>query len=450
VTDSTVSADGPPAVSKGRLLQVLGVAFGLAVIVGNTIGVGILRTPGEVAARLPDPVWFIGVWVAGGIYALLGALTLAELGAMVPRSGGQYVFARRALGDYAGFVIGWSDWISTCGSMAVVTISVGDYLGALVPALAPFHVVTAILVTLAFTVIHGLGIRTGDVTQQLTSLVKVLVLVGLALACLVATVPPRAPQAAPVRYAMPGVTALIIALQGVIYTYDGWNGMLYFSGEVRDPGRQIPRAMAGGVAMVICIYLLLNLAFMHVLPLDRMAGQILVAAAVAGEVFGSAGETIVRVVLIISLMSAASAILLIGSRVPHAMAEDALLWRAMRQVTRSGTPLVALVATAVLTTGLLVSGTFDQVLAVTAFFFALNYLLSFVSVLVLRRREPGSPRPYRALGYPAVTWLLVIGTVGFLAGNVVGDPANTRWALLLLALSYPAFRLVKARLASQG
>jgi APA family basic amino acid/polyamine antiporter len=369
---------------------------------------------------------------------------------MVPRSGGQYVFARRALGDYAGFVIGWSDWISTCGSMAVVTISVGDYLGALVPGLAPFHVVTAILVTLAFTVIHGLGIKTGDVTQQLTSLVKVLVLVGLALACIVATVPPRAPEPAMAPHVVPGLTAVIIALQGVIYTYDGWNGMLYFAGEVRDPGKQIPRAMAGGVALVIGIYLLLNLAFMQVLPLDRMAGQILVAAAVAGEVFGSAGETIVRVVLIISLMSAASAILLIGSRVPHAMSEDALLWRAMRQVTRSGTPLVALVATAVLTTGLLVSGTFDQVLAVTAFFFALNYLLSFVSVLVLRRREPGTPRPYRAFGYPAVTWLLVIGTVGFLAGNVVGDPANTRWALLLLAVSYPAFRLVKVRLASHG
>jgi APA family basic amino acid/polyamine antiporter len=440
VTTAPAAVSAAPA--RGRLLQVLGVAFGLAVIIGNSIGVGILRTPGEVAARLPDPVWFLGAWIAGGLYALLGALTLAELGAMVPRSGGQYVFARRALGDYAGFVIGWSDWVSSCGSMAVVTISIGDYAGALVPALAPFSVTIAVLVTLAFTAIHAVGIRTGDVTQQVTSLLKVVVLVGLALACLLATVP-AAPPAVPTPSAAPAFAAVIVALQGVIYTYDGWNGMLYFSGEVRDPGRQIPRAMAGGVLLVIAIYLLLNFAYLHVLPLDRMAGQNLVAATAAREVFGPVGETIVRVVLILSLLSAASAILLLSSRVPHAMSEDGLFWSGMRRVSRSGSPVPALVASALLTTGMLVSGTFDQVLAVTAFFFVLNYLLSFVSVLVLRRREPATPRPYRAFGYPVVTWLLVFGALAFLGGNVVGDPLNTRWALALLALSYPVYRATR-------
>ena len=437
-----VTAPATPAAapSRGRLLQILGVAFGLAVIIGNTIGIGILRTPGEVAARLPEPAWFLGAWLVGGVYALLGALTLAELGAMVPRSGGQYVFARRALGDYAGFVIGWSDWISTCGSMAVVTISIGEYLGVLVPALAPFAVAVAVGVTFLFAGIHGLGIRTGDLTQQVTSLLKVVLLVGLAVACLVAVAPER-PTAAAVAHAAPGLTAVIVALQGVIYTYDGWNGMLYFSGEVRDPGRQIPRAMAGGVALIIVIYLLLNLAYMRVLPLSQMAGQTLVAATAAGVLFGSAGETAVRVVLILSLLSAASAILLMGSRVPHAMSEDGLFWAGARRVSTGGSPLATLVFTAVITTGMLVTGTFDQVLAVTAFFFVLNYLLSFISVIVLRRREPDTPRPYRALGHPIVTWLLVLGSVGFLAGNVIGDPANTRWAVGLLLLSYPVFRM---------
>jgi len=411
----------------------------VAVIIGNAIGVGILRTPGEVAARLPDPVWFLAAWFGGGLYALLGALTLAELGAMVPRSGGQYVFARRALGDYAGFVIGWSDWVSSCGSMAVVTISIGDYLGVLVPALAPWSVLTAVLVTFGFTLIHAAGIRTGDLTQQITSLIKVVVLVGLGLACLLATAPAR-PETAPVVAAVPGFAAVIIAMQSVIYTYDGWNGMLYFSGEVRDPGRQIPRAMAGGVVLIIFIYLLLNFAYLHVLPIERMAGQTLVAATVAGEVFGARGETVVRVVMILSLLSAASAIILMSSRVPHAMSEDGLFWAGARRVSTGGSPVVTLVMSALVTTGLLLSGTFDQVLAVTAFFFVLNYLLSFISVIVLRRREPGTPRPYRAWGYPVVTWFLVLGAVGFLAGNVIGDPLNTRWALLLLALSYPVFR----------
>jgi basic amino acid/polyamine antiporter, APA family len=438
----------PPnaAPPRGRLLHVLGVAFGLAVIIGNTIGIGILRTPGEIASRLPNPIWFIGVWIAGGLYALLGALTLAELGAMVPRSGGQYVFARRALGDYAGFVIGWSDWISTCGSMAVVTISIGEYAGILLPTLAPYAVLIAVLVTVAFTVVHGMGIHTGDVTQQITSLIKVVVLVGLGIACLVATVPPRAVVEAVVHPA-PAFAAVIIALQGVIYTYDGWNGMLYFSGEVKDPGRQIPRAMAGGVVLIIGIYLLLNLAYLHILPLERMAGETLVAATAAREVFGPIGETLVRVVVILSLLSAASAILLMGSRIIHAMSEDGLFWHLMRWVSQGGSPIPALALTALLTTGLLVSGTFDQVLAVTAFFFVLNYMLSFISVLVLRRREPATPRPYRALGYPFIPWLLVLGALAFLAGNVVGDPLNTRWALGLLVLSYPAFRLLNSRRA---
>ena len=260
-------------------------------IVGNSIGIGILRTPGEVAARLPNPVWFLGAWIAGGCYALLGALTLAELGAMVPRSGGQYVFARRALGDYAGFVVGWSDWISSCGAMAVVTISIGDYTAALVPALSRYPVYIAVLTTLVFTLVHGLGIRTGDLTQQVTTFIKVVVLVGLGVACLVAVAPPRAAASVSAGIALPGFAAIILALQGVIYTYDGWNGMLYFGGEVRDPGRQIPRAMAGGVLVVIGIYLLLNVAYMHVLPLDRMAGETLVAATAARAVFGAGGET---------------------------------------------------------------------------------------------------------------------------------------------------------------
>jgi APA family basic amino acid/polyamine antiporter len=428
---------------------VLGVAFGLAVIVGNTIGIGILRTPGEVAARLPDPVWFVGAWIAGGLYALLGAITLAELGAMVPRSGGQYVFARRALGDYAGFVIGWSDWISSCGSMAVVTISIGEYAGALVPALAPYALHIAIAVTAGFTLIHGLGIRTGDLTQQITSLIKVVVLVSLGLACLLVAAPPR--ETAPVAVtSAPGFAAVIIALQGVIYTYDGWNGMLYFSGEVRDPGRQIPRAMAGGVLLIIGIYLLLNLAYLHVLPLERMAGETLVAATAARAVFGPVGETLVRVVVVLSLLSAASAILLLSSRVPYAMSEDGLFWGRMRRVNQGGSPVMALVVSALITVGLLVSGTFDQVLAVTAFFFVLNYMLSFISVLVLRRREPETPRPYRAWGYPMVPWLLIVGALGFLIGNVVGDPGNTRWALLLLGVSYPAFRVLKRGAAGRG
>ena len=447
MTDSTAQA---PAVAvpapRGRLLKILGVAFGLAVIVGNTIGVGILRTPGDVAAHLPDTRWFLGAWVLGGVYALLGALSLAELGAMVPESGGQYVFVRRAIGEYAGFAVGWSDWLSSCAAMALVTVSMGDYTAAVWPALQGKAVHFALTIVAILTVIQAVGIRAGDLTQQVSSLLKTLVLVALAVVCLLWT--PPATSEATVSAAAPhviGFGAIVLALQGVIYTYDGWNGMLYFGGEVKNPGRDIPRAMAGGVLAVIAIYLLLNVAFLHVLPPERMAGQDLVAATAAREIFGDRGDTVVRGVLLVSLFSAANAILLISSRLPYAMSRDGMVWHGLARVSESGTPRPSLYLSALATAILLITGTFDQILALAAFFYVVCYTASFVSVFILRAREPNTPRPYRAIGFPWVTGFLVLGSLAFLVGNVVSDTKNSLVELGILVASYPVFLLVRGR-----
>ena len=441
-TQATASLSATAPASRGRLLQILGVAFGLAVIIGNTIGVGILRTPGDVATHLPDARWFLGAWLLGGVYALLGALSLAELGAMVPESGGQYVFVRRALGEYAGFAIGWSDWLSSCGALALVTVSMGDYSAAIWPALEGKSVVLALIIVLVLTVIQALGIRAGDLTQQVTSLLKTIVLVALAAVCLAWT-PPAAETVAAVVVPPIGFGAIVLALQGVIYTYDGWNGMLYFGGEVKNPGRDIPRAMAGGVLAVIAIYLLLNVAFLHVLTPARMAGESLVAATAAREIFGEMGDTVVRGVLLISLLSAANAILLISSRVPFAMSRDGLLWHGFRRVSLGGTPRPSLIMSAVAAGLLLVTGTFNQILALAAFFYVVCYTSSFVSVLVLRWKEPDTPRSYRAIGYPWVTGFLVIVSLGFLVGNVISDTRNSLVELGLLVASYPVFLAVR-------
>src|SRR5213080_1649765 len=160
--------------SSGTLLRVLGVGFGLAVTIGGTIGMGILRTPGEVAKQLPTPTLFIGIWIVGGVYALLGAISVAELGAMIPRSGGFYVFAHRALGNYAGFVVGWSDWMSTCATIALISMVVGEYSGVLIPALASHAKSVALTVTVFFALLQWRGIRWGSFTQNITSLLKVL------------------------------------------------------------------------------------------------------------------------------------------------------------------------------------------------------------------------------------------------------------------------------------
>jgi len=367
LTDSPAAPGAP----RGHLLRVLGVAFGVAVIIGNTIGIGILRTPGDIATQLPSAPWFYGVWLAGGIYALLGALTLAELGAMLPTSGGQYVFARRALGEYAGFTIGWTDTISSAAALAAVTISMGEYSDALFPALAGHASAVAVTVVAGLTLVNWRGIRAGDLTQQITSLVKTLVLVGLAVLCLFTAPGPPTPSAAPAT--LPFAALLVLALQGVIYTYDGWNGMLYFSGELKDPGREIPRSMAGGVLVVVIIYMLLLMGYAHVLSLPGMAGDNLVAASAARVVFGPAGDRVVRAIILVSLLSTANAIALVTSRVPYAMARDGLLWRRLGDVNEGGTPVISLAITAAVAIALILTGTFGQVLALAAFFYVFQY-----------------------------------------------------------------------------
>src|SRR5882762_9971857 len=250
----------PTDAVRGHLLRVLGVGFGLAVIIGNTIGSGIFRTPGQIAAHLPNVWLYLSVWVIGGIYALLGAVQIAELGTMIPRSGGQYVFARHALGDYAGFVVGWSDWISTCGTTAAVSIVVGEFSGALLPALSGRAPAVAVVVASAFAIVQWRGIRAGSLVQNVTSLLKTaafVVLIGAAFAFGGQT-SATTDNAVPIPSGLALVTAFVLALQSVIYTYDGWTGVVYFGEEVQESGKSIPRSLFGGVLSIIAIYLLVN------------------------------------------------------------------------------------------------------------------------------------------------------------------------------------------------
>ena len=258
----------------GHAARVLGVSFGIAVLIGNTILIGILRTPGEVAAQLPSPALFIGVWVIGGLYALLGAISLAEPGAMLARSGGQYVIVRRGLGEYPAFVVGWSDWISTCGPVALGGMVFTEYLEPLMPALAGRRVPAGVALVLLFGLLLWRGIRIGDVAQQILSAAKALAFGSLIAVCLLVPVPPSPPPCLGGRaLGLALMTAIVLALQAVIYTYDGWTGPIYFGEETRNPGRAIPRSMVLGVLLVILIYVLVNVAFVRVLGISRMAGD---------------------------------------------------------------------------------------------------------------------------------------------------------------------------------
>ncbi|HEX6535917.1 MAG TPA: APC family permease [Gemmatimonadaceae bacterium] len=437
---------------RGRLRRVLGLGFGLAVTVGMTIGAGILRAPTDVAARLPNAWLFFAAWIVGGLYALIAANSLTELGTMLPRSGGQYVFARHALGPFAGFVVGWNDWLSTCGSVAAVAIVLAEAMGALVGPLAPHTAAVAVAVVVVFTALLWRGVREGDRAQRLTSALKALAFLVLVAACFLldgregrSAVPA---SAAPAGAAL--AAAFIVAMQGVIFTYDGWSAPFYFSEEVRDPGREIPRAVFGGLLSVMAIYLLVNAAFLFVLPLPAIAASNMAAASAAAVVFGSRGDLVVRGLVVLALPSAVNALVLAASRVLHAMSLDGLAPRTAARVSESGTPRPALLFSAVVAVLFIVTGTFEVVIARLAFLFVANYALSMIAVFVLRRREPDAPRPYRAWGYPWSTILSLALSIAFLVGMAASDPRNSIIATLLVVVSYPLFALLKRRLPAAG
>jgi APA family basic amino acid/polyamine antiporter len=468
MTDGSMSTPPPPAQagdspaparSRGSLLRVLGVGFGLAVIIGNTIGAGILRTPGEVAARLPNSWLFIAVWILGGLYALVGAFSMSELAAMMPRSGGYYVFTRRALGHFMGFAVGWTDWLAQCGTTAAVAIVIGEYTDKLLrlhlpghPALFGREIQVAIAVTIGMALLQWRGIRWGSTVQNITSALKALGFVALVAAIFAFAEHARASATPPALPAgLPLLVALVMAAQAVIYTYDGWYGAIYFGEELRDPGKDAPRSTIWGVVSLMVIYLLVNLALVHALPMGSIANDKLALGSAAATIFGQWTITIISVLMIVSMLSGINAYHLMASRVSFAMSRDALLPPVVARVNQGGTPTTSLFlsaagAVALTLLPLLRVGEkrpFEDVLAIVTFFFVTDYLFAYIAMFVLRRKEPDAERPYRAWGYPWTTGLALVGSLAFVAGALVSDTRNSLYALLVLGMAYPLFLAFK-------
>ena len=442
-SSASIQSNQQQSKKRGELLRVLGVGFGLAVTIGGTIGMGILRTPGEVAKQLPTETLFIGVWILGGVYALLGAVSVAELGAMIPRSGGWYVFIHRAMGNYPGFVVGWSDWLSTCGTLGVIALVVGEYSAVLIPPLAGRDKAIAVSVVLLFAGLQWRGIRWGSFTQNLTSAIKTLIFAAIAIAAFTITGRSNPDVSSTPAQGFAFFTAIIIALQGVLYTYDGWYGVIYFGEEVRNPERDVVRSMFGGVLLVVAIYLVVNLAYVHVLPMSQLANESLPAGAVARALFGNYGDKVIRILAILSLLSTVNAYTLTAPRILYAMSCDELFHHRASRVNLGGTPTATLFISTVVAMLFIVSAKFSAILAALAFFFVANYSMGYISVIILRIREPDLPRPYRAWGYPWTTLLVLAGSIAFLAGAIIGDKRNSLVALAILAASIPIYLLVR-------
>jgi len=327
--------------------------FGIAAAIGNAIAAGIVRTPGDIAKNLPDPWLFLGVWVVGGLYALFGASSIAELGAAIPRSGGQYNFSHRALGDYAGFIVGWSDWLSSAGTLAAVAIVIGEYSRALFPVIGAHEKHLAVSVLLGFALLQWRGVKWGSSAQLFTAVLKTLAFLVLVIACFVlgghARNSPEALAAAvtittklTLSSGWPLAIAVMLGLQSVFYTIDGWDGVIYFGEEVRNPGRDVPRAIFGSVFSIMGIYLLLNLIALYILPMNEVAGNNFVLGTVADRVFGTLGDPIIRSIMVVSMLSCLNANQLFCTRTLYAMSCDGLFFRRAARVNAGGTPTVSL------------------------------------------------------------------------------------------------------------
>ena len=433
------------------LARILGLGFGLAMVFGGTVGVGILRLPGALAATLGDSRLILAFWIVGGVYALLGAMSVAELATMLPRAGGFYVYAHRAFGSGAGFVVGWSDWINEAAALAYGSITAMTFLASLYPAAAQFTRAGAVLIIAAFTALHWVGLRLGSSLTRLISLSIGLMMLMLVIACFF--VPPAAHTAAPLPLSaaslpllsLGALAALVNAMRNVLLTYDGWYSPIYLAEENTDPARNLPRALIGGTVVLIVLYVMVNAALLRVLPLSVMASSDLPAATAAGMVFPHGGGELVTLISLLTVLSLVNATLLITPRVLFAIGRDGLFTRKAAAVSAGGTPRLALAVSSAAAIALILSGTFEEIIALATVLFLVNYISAYAALFVLRRREPDLPRPYRVFGYPFTPAIVLVGSVLALIAAAAEDPRSALKAALLLAVCVPIYAGIARR-----
>jgi APA family basic amino acid/polyamine antiporter len=433
------------------LKRILGLGFGLAMVFGGTVGVGILRLPGTLAAALGDSRLIVLFWILGGVYALLGAVAVAELAAMLPEAGGFYVYARRAFGNGPGFVVGWSDWVNQVASLAYGALTAAVFFGKLWPALAANPRALAIGILAVFTALHWAGLRLGSSLTRLISLSVGLMLMVLVVGCFVSAPAPASAAVLPGSamslplLSLGMVAAVVSALRAVFLTYDGWYSPIYMAEESTQPALTMPRALIGGTVLVAGMYVIINVAILRVLPLPVMAASQLPAADAARVVLPHGGAELVTVISLLTVLSLVNAVMLLTPRILLAIGRDGFFTKKAALVSAGGTPRVALAVSNIVAAAMIMSGTFEQIVAVAAVLFLLNYVSAYLALFVLRRREPAAPRPYRAFGFPFTTGIVLVGCVLVWIAAIMEDQRSALFAALLLIACAPAYAWVARR-----
>lgn len=432
---------------NNRLLKILGVGFGIAVTIGGTIGTGILRKPGPIAEALGDPWLIMLVWVIVSLYALTGTLCTVELGTSLPKAGGWYVFTKRAFGPYPGFVVGINSWLGTCAALGFGVYTLSEYISLLFPVFHTHENTMAVLVLTFLAGFHWLGLSLASTFQNVMSLIKGCGLLLFILVCFFCGDPVNTRQTAEVtKTAFSGfgwVAPFLFSLQAVFYTFDGWHSAAYFTEEDRDPTRNLPRSMLGGVLIIIFIYLMTNAALLYVMPLDQLAGSKLAAADAMSLLFGGSVGKVVTAFLIVSILGIVNAQMLFNPRVIYSMSRDGLFLKQGSRVNQRGTPALAMPLTAAMAILFILTGkeTSEKLSDVATFFFVMGYISGFASLIRLRQTQPDLPRPWRTPLYPLLPLLMLILSLGFLIMAAIQDPDGSVYAVGFLLLSYPLYRL---------
>jgi APA family basic amino acid/polyamine antiporter len=444
-----------------------------AIIVSNVIGGGILFTPPQVAAAVPNPWGFLGTWVAGGLLAFAGAMAYAELAALRPRAGGEYVYLRAAFGRLAAFLTGWTSFVAGfSGAIAASAVVLAFYVGRFVPAAAdttPIFVIPVPFVPLTFSRqtivalaaialmawIHLRGVGPGRLVMNLLAGLKVsalLIFIALGLTLGAGSAANLTQGAGPIA----GGTWLL-ALIPVLFTYAGWNAAAYVAEEIEDPGRNVPRALALGTVAVIAIYFLLNLVYLFVLPVEELAKvQGSVLDVIADKLLGVRAGDVMGIVSIISIAASISAMTFAGPRVYYAMARDGLFFRGAGRVHPTyQTPATSIVAQACWSGLLVLSGSANALTTYTGFAVVLFAGVAVVSLFVLRQREPNAPRPFKAWGYPIAPAVFAIASLAIVLNALWADlvvPIRTGgpWGpsavgLIIIGLGIPLYYFFSRR-----
>lgn len=434
---------------RGHLLRIFGIGFGLAAVAGGVVGQGILRSPGLVAQATADPLFIAGLWILGALIAMLSAIPYAELGAAIPRAGGGFAFVSRAMGEKIGVFVGLALVIELVTVLAMLCFVVGEFLFRLGVGEGKVEPGMLGMAALAlFAVINASGTRTSGVVQIALASLKGVVLLGLVIALFGG--PQVAAPAQPPELLRSGWLALGTAIMLIMNTFAGWQNVVFYGEEFRDPGRQLPRALFGGILLTGLIYLLVNLAMLHVMTPDQMAGSVFVAADAVGIVFGDAADTMLTAFGVLSVGAIANYLLLTGTRSVFALGRARVLPEVFSVVDRRGTPFGALVLVAITAGLLILSGSYIALASMAITISQLSIVLVTICVFILRRKRPDLVRPYRAPAYPFSIALALAVNLALLAVFIAQGPYYAvsgigllvaLWAMAVLSLSLRGARV---------